>query len=71
MYQAEALFREVITELQHNGFELVSLEPNTFDHARGAIREVNAMLVGPATKPSRLKPPRLLNVKSAAILFCY
>jgi FkbM family methyltransferase len=45
MYDGEGLFAELLTRLQHDGFELVSLESNTFDRRRGAVLEVNAMLV--------------------------
>lgn len=45
MYKGEPLFADVIQALQHEQFELVSLESNTIDRKCGAILEVNAMLV--------------------------
>lgn len=45
MYTGEGLFPQIAEELQQRGFELVSLEPNTFDRDRGAVLEVNGIYV--------------------------
>lgn len=45
MYRGEVLSLDTLAALQQEGFELVSLEPNTFDAALGTVLEVNAILV--------------------------
>ncbi len=44
MYAGEGLFLDLMAQLQQSGFELVSLESNTFD-PHGAVLEVNGILV--------------------------
>jgi len=45
MYGGEGLFIDLVSRLQKDGFELVTLEPNTFDPNSGAVLEVNGTLV--------------------------
>jgi FkbM family methyltransferase len=45
MYEGEGLFAGIAGNLQQRGFELASLEANTFDRRRGAVLEVNAICV--------------------------
>ena len=45
MYAGEGLFLSLMSRLQKGGFELVSLEPNTFHHSDGRVLEVNGILV--------------------------
>jgi FkbM family methyltransferase len=44
MYQGERLSLQLLGGLQDAGFELVSLEANTFDRSSGAVQEINAIV---------------------------
>jgi FkbM family methyltransferase len=48
MYGGEELFAGLLGTLQGQGFELVTLEANTFDPRTGVVQEVNGTLIRPS-----------------------